>query len=1643
MPLKALPVRIIALTIALVAMVTAALIQPLSPQTPPAYGQGSYDAEAVNITVSLSDFDAGQTATITAKFENKSSAGAGTFDLRIVVEPPGDHNPVYYEWDNKAFKAADSDSNSETVSQNHTFKFAGDYTIRAEIYDIKGNTSGWNEDNRFHSLSETITTKLVFDCIVKAGSDNGTDPFINESFDFEFNLVGYAGDNPIFGEYRIFKIQDDGSWENKRQAKTTPSAGERMVSGTLTATVSRGLSDSGDHAYECRLRGNQRGRDEDVADWIAGGFTVRTRDTTAPDKPLLSRPGNGARDVTDTTPELEWFPTSDNRGGSGIKGYQVQITGPDRDLSNNPVFKTDEESFQVNVVLDYGTYKWKVKAIDNNDNSTWSDEWSFTIVNPPTIRGLGCEWSGGLYIGTSITCTPTLGGGTPSTYAWSAPSGNPNSGSGSTFTTKMTASGNRTIRLTVQNTDIPNQPAVRAQSVRVSNRAPTLTNPAPDPDDGDVELSLGTGNSVSKTFQVTAGDEDGNLRRVEWYRDDSQLSSEFDYMRSGTAEYTRSFSSTGTYTVRARAYDSEDRTDTETWTVNVTKPVSITIDSSPQGLAVSADGGTAQTTPYTLTWTSGTAHTLAVTSPQTLSGQEYDFTGWEGLGAATSQRVTPDSDTTYTANFQRQSSGTTPDLSCSIEPSGSWPEDVEFNPLPGVSFNFVFEVANYTDAEQVFVKYREKGDLVGIIGTDTENVDVTANGYATTTVPVTLWDPGEFEYECVLKKDVRGILASDPEITDWQTFTFTVGDLLMDCGVIRNKEGSLYFNMYADVYGFPEGKSASVKFSISSDVRRLTTSSFVDEEKATESVDPADPHHNRFQMGGAVLFPGEYEVECILLEGGSRELSRKTSAFTVTEGYEDSRAVIGCNHEASQAGTDNIIVLGETVDLSVNFTRAQTSQFNLGGYLYFYRGGEFLFQKTDDRFTSASGIDIASKDDYVLDTVGRYHLDCLLRMHTLGSPLTQYERDNPTVYEREDAGLSEIGTFMEGGKIIVPFLSSTVIAPASYIIPIIPMQTTTFGLAVQYFLQHPGSLVGTDATSFEVVAAKWASPNATVSPGTSISHEGGEVTVQVRIQEGKNVDTLPPSITISEINETKTAVRCTGASSQTTSIEEVCWQATFQLPANSSLTSPVQYEVTANPPFNVLTRLFGGTTVAGDAPKATITVKAKPDPTQRRIIAGPSALAVSEGSSTTYEVELSAQPTSSVTVRVSGQTGTDLTVSPATLTFTPTNWNRAKEVRVTAGQDDDADADTSVTLLHTPTGGGYTATAAANVTVTINEDDIDEDEKDEEDEEEEEEDEEEDQTEETGPIWLSVMPRLEFGPSGVNRIEVRVTTLNSRDAPEISIDGPELDRTVTATRCPRVLGREEYFRSGSYCWQSSFAVPLNDSGSSREYTITARSDEISGAISVTVSVVSITTPSRWISSATQVTPQADTGGVLEVRALKAGEGNADKSVSFVVSGPELSSTKTGSTCFVSNKPPDWDRTTTCWTTSFDLPVNDSGSTRTYEITAKSVDVEFDLVTEVTVPPTVATTETTTTTTAETVAVATGLSPLGSNLNWVLHFDNATQEWQHYDPDGSPSTGSLTELESGRAYWIGVDSDQTVTLGGVPRSLKAGLNQIVW
>ena len=96
----------------------------------------------------------------------------------------------------------------------------------------------------------------------------------------------------------------------------------------------------------------------------------------------------------------------------------------------------------------------------------------------------------------------------------------------------------------------------------------------------------------------------------------------------------------------------------------------------------------------------------------------------------------------------------------------------------------------------------------------------------------------------------------------------------------------------------------------------------------------------------------------------------------------------------------------------------------------------------------------------------------------------------------------------------------------------------------------------------------------------------------------------------------------------------------------------------------------------------------------------PTALTIADDdeAGSTYTVKLDVEPTADVTVTISVPSGSGLTVSPATLTFTADNWRTAQTVTVTIAADAVGQI---VTLTHAVAGGGYEDVTVADVSVRI------------------------------------------------------------------------------------------------------------------------------------------------------------------------------------------------------------------------------------------------------------------------------------------------------------------------------------------------------
>lgn len=96
----------------------------------------------------------------------------------------------------------------------------------------------------------------------------------------------------------------------------------------------------------------------------------------------------------------------------------------------------------------------------------------------------------------------------------------------------------------------------------------------------------------------------------------------------------------------------------------------------------------------------------------------------------------------------------------------------------------------------------------------------------------------------------------------------------------------------------------------------------------------------------------------------------------------------------------------------------------------------------------------------------------------------------------------------------------------------------------------------------------------------------------------------------------------------------------------------------------------------------------------------PTLVSVTEGGATaSYSVVLQSEPTGDVSIAVSGDA--QATATPASLLFTPADWNVAQTVTVTAVDDAVAEGAHTATITHAASGADYDGIAVASVSVDI------------------------------------------------------------------------------------------------------------------------------------------------------------------------------------------------------------------------------------------------------------------------------------------------------------------------------------------------------
>ena len=251
--------------------------------------------------------------------------------------------------------------------------------------------------------------------------------------------------------------------------------------------------------------------------------------------------------------------------------------------------------------------------------------------------------------------------------------------------------------------------------------------------------------------------------------------------------------------------------------------------------------------------------------------------------------------------------------------------------------------------------------------------------------------------------------------------------------------------------------------------------------------------------------------------------------------------------------------------------------------------------------------------------------------------------------------------------------------------------------------------VGPTELTATSTAATWSvsvSANATYVTGTSVtvtvSATKASFTSPGPVTRTLTVDLTAPSVSYTAPDALLVGVAISAMTPSTSATDIASYGATglpagLTIDAGTGVISGTPGTAAANPASATVTV----TDTAGNPAPVSITFPtvAKGDQTLTGIALRPEALTVREGESGTWEVALASEPTGTVTVDVSSQ-DPDVTVAPASLTFTVSDWSEFQTVTVHVADDDEPEEDATVSISHAASGADYVSVTATLV-VTI------------------------------------------------------------------------------------------------------------------------------------------------------------------------------------------------------------------------------------------------------------------------------------------------------------------------------------------------------
>ena len=311
------------------------------------------------------------------------------------------------------------------------------------------------------------------------------------------------------------------------------------------------------------------------------------------------------------------------------------------------------------------------------------------------------------------------------------------------------------------------------------------------------------------------------------------------------------------------------------------------------------------------------------------------------------------------------------------------------------------------------------------------------------------------------------------------------------------------------------------------------------------------------------------------------------------------------------------------------------------------------------------------------------------RSGAVTAPLTVLLR----VRETTTGGQDFVATAQEGVKTVtIPSGAAT----APYTVPTVDDNTAEpDGMVTVTLNSSSAYLVGSPSAASVNVndddGGSPAPPSPAVTPVVSITGGGGITEGQAATFTVTAVPAPPPGETISvnvAISDSGNFA-ATGQSGSRSVTIDASGMARFTVSTQDDAIHEDHGRITAT--------VEGGSEYTRHASNGSASVRVEDD--DPALMLSVSRLKVTEGGSASYTIALDTRPSGDVTVAISGDAATDLTLTPTSLTFTPSNWDRHQRVTITAPEDTDF-IGTAITLTHTASGPNYVG-IIATVTATV------------------------------------------------------------------------------------------------------------------------------------------------------------------------------------------------------------------------------------------------------------------------------------------------------------------------------------------------------